>query len=177
MNCERIQPASGPERIPLLKKRHRAEQIAAKLRQADVDLGKGLTVPEVCKQLGISQQTYYRWRTKYGGMDPLMAKQLKEIGEAKQPAQEAGGGSGVGHSDSQGGSPPQLIGPGRRESGPEIVHLVLEPDRDPIILCARTAPERISGARQARERGQTDASGGEQGRPRRPSRRRTPPLP
>ena len=51
----------------------------AKLRQADVDLGKGMTVPEVCKQLGISQQTYYRWRTKYGGMDPQMAKQLREM--------------------------------------------------------------------------------------------------
>ena len=62
-----------------MKKRHSAEQIVAKLRQADVDLGKGLTVPEVCKQMGISQQTYYRWRTKYGGMDPLMAKQLREM--------------------------------------------------------------------------------------------------
>ena len=62
-----------------MKKRHDAEQIVAKLRQADVDLGKGMTVPEVCKQLGISQQTYYRWRTKYGGMDPQMAKQLREI--------------------------------------------------------------------------------------------------
>ena len=62
-----------------MKKRHSAEQIVAKLRQADVDLGKGLTVREVCKQMGISQQTYYRWRTKYGGMDPLMAKQLREM--------------------------------------------------------------------------------------------------
>ena len=62
-----------------MKKRHSVEQIVGKLRQADVDLGKGLTVPEVCKQLDISEQTYYRWRTKYGGMDPLMAKQLKEM--------------------------------------------------------------------------------------------------
>ena len=62
-----------------MKKRHSAEQIVAKLRQADVELGKGLRVPEVCKQLGISEQTYYRWRTKYGGMDPQMAKQLKEL--------------------------------------------------------------------------------------------------
>ena len=50
-----------------MKKRHGAEQIVAMLRQADVALGKGETVPEVCKQLGISEQTYYRWRTKYGG--------------------------------------------------------------------------------------------------------------
>ena len=62
-----------------MKKRHSPEQIVAKLRQADVELGKGLRVPEVCKQLGISEQTYYRWRTKYGGMDPLMAKQMKQL--------------------------------------------------------------------------------------------------
>ena len=62
-----------------MKKPHSAEQIVAKLREADVQLGKGLRVPEVCKQLGVSEQTYYRWRTKYGGMDPQMAKQLKEL--------------------------------------------------------------------------------------------------
>ena len=62
-----------------MKKRHSAEQIVFKLRQADVELGKGLKVPEVCRQLGISEQTYYRWRTKYGGMDPLMARQMKEL--------------------------------------------------------------------------------------------------
>ena len=50
-----------------MKKRHGAEQIVGLLRQADVALGKGEKVPEVCKQLGISEQTYYRWRTKYGG--------------------------------------------------------------------------------------------------------------
>jgi transposase-like protein len=62
-----------------MKKRHSAEQIVAKLRQADVQLGKRLKVPEVCKQLGISEQTYYRWRQKYGGMAPEMAKQLKTL--------------------------------------------------------------------------------------------------
>ena len=62
-----------------MKKRHSAEQIVAKLRQADVQLGKGAKVPEVCKQLGISEQTYYRWRQKYGGMAPEMAKQLKAL--------------------------------------------------------------------------------------------------
>ena len=47
-----------------MKKRHGAEQIVAKLPQADVELGKGLKVPEVFKQLGITFQTYYRWRQK-----------------------------------------------------------------------------------------------------------------
>ncbi len=62
-----------------MKKRHSAEQIVEKLRRADVELGKGLKVPEVCKQLGVSEQTYYRWRTKYGGMDPQMARQLRAL--------------------------------------------------------------------------------------------------
>ena len=62
-----------------MKKRHSAEQIVSLLRQADVNLGKGLKVPEVCRQLGVSEQTYYRWRTKYGGMDPQMAWQMQEL--------------------------------------------------------------------------------------------------
>ena len=62
-----------------MKKRYGPEQIVPKLRQADVELGKGLKVPEVCKQLGITAQTYYRWRQKYGGMAPEMAKQMKAL--------------------------------------------------------------------------------------------------
>jgi putative transposase len=62
-----------------MKKRLGPEQIIPLLRQADVALGKGQKVPEVCKQLGISEQTYYRWRTKYGGMDPQMARQLQGL--------------------------------------------------------------------------------------------------
>ena len=63
----------------MMKKRHSAEQVVAKLRQVDIELGKGLKVPAVCRQLGVSEQTYYRWRTKYGGMDPLMAKQMRAL--------------------------------------------------------------------------------------------------
>lgn len=44
-----------------------------------MELGKGLKVPDVWKQLGVSEQTYYRWRTKYGGMAPKMAKQMKVL--------------------------------------------------------------------------------------------------
>ena len=61
------------------QKRHTVDQIDAKLRKADVELGKGKKVPEVCKVLEITEQTYYRWRQKYGGMKPEMAKQLKTL--------------------------------------------------------------------------------------------------
>jgi len=50
-----------------MKRKHSPEQIASKLRQADVALGKGQSVAQVCKDLGISEQTYYRWGQKYGG--------------------------------------------------------------------------------------------------------------
>ncbi|MDC0288884.1 transposase [Rubripirellula sp.] len=61
------------------QKRHTVDQIVAKLRKADVEIGKGKKVPEVCKLLEITEQTYYRWRQKYGGMKPEMAKQLKTL--------------------------------------------------------------------------------------------------
>lgn len=61
------------------KTRHTTDQIIEKLRQADVALGKGQKVPEVCKALEITEQTYYRWRQKYGGMAPAMAKELKAL--------------------------------------------------------------------------------------------------
>jgi putative transposase len=54
-------------------------EIVGKLRQADVLLAQGKTVPEVCREIGFSQQTYYRWRNKYGGMSPDMIKQLRAL--------------------------------------------------------------------------------------------------
>ena len=60
-----------------MKKRHSGPRIVAKLRQADVLIGQGKSIPEVCRQIEISQQTYYRWRQKYGGMSPDMIKQLR----------------------------------------------------------------------------------------------------
>ena len=50
------------------KKRYTAEQIIGKLREAEVHLAQGRTVPEVSRSLGITEQTYYRWRKEYGGL-------------------------------------------------------------------------------------------------------------
>ena len=65
-------------------KRFTPDQIVVNLRQADVELGKGLTVPEVCRKIEISQQTYYRWRQKYGGMSPELIKELKALQKDNQ---------------------------------------------------------------------------------------------
>ena len=61
------------------KKRYNAEEIIHRLREADVLLGQGETVGQVCKQLGVVEQTYYRWRKAYGGMKIDQAKRLKEL--------------------------------------------------------------------------------------------------
>jgi putative transposase len=61
------------------RKSYSTEQIVTKLRQAEVELGRGVRTPQVCKKLGISEQTYYRWRKEYGGLRLDQAKRLKEL--------------------------------------------------------------------------------------------------
>ena len=61
------------------RKRHTPEQIIRKLREAEVELAKGLTTVDVVRKLGITEQTYYRWRKEYGGLRLDQAKRLKEL--------------------------------------------------------------------------------------------------
>ena len=61
------------------RRRHTPEQIIRKLREAERLIGVGKTIPEAAKELGISEQTYHRWRNQYGGMKADDAKRLKEL--------------------------------------------------------------------------------------------------
>jgi len=61
------------------RKRFTVEQIINHLREADVLLTQGRTVGEVCRQIGVSEQTYYRWRKEYGGLKVDQAKRLKDL--------------------------------------------------------------------------------------------------
>jgi putative transposase len=60
-------------------KRFSAEQIVNKLRHVEVALSQGQTVAQACKAIGITEQTYYRWRKEYGGLKTDQAKRLKEL--------------------------------------------------------------------------------------------------
>ncbi len=60
-------------------KRYTTDQIIRKLREAEVLLAQGQKVPQVCRQLGVSDQTYYRWRKEYGGLRLDQAKRLREL--------------------------------------------------------------------------------------------------
>ena len=61
------------------RRRHTPEQIIRKLREAERLIGQGKTIPEAAKELGISEQTYHRWRNQYGGMKADDAKRHKEL--------------------------------------------------------------------------------------------------
>ena len=63
----------------MARKRFTSEQIITKLREAEVLVNQGSTVIEASRKLGISEQTYYRWRKEYGGMRIDQAKRLKEL--------------------------------------------------------------------------------------------------
>ena len=60
-------------------KRYSTEQIIVKLREAEIEMGRGVKVPEVCRKLGISEQTFYRWRKRYGGLDRSEVRRLKAL--------------------------------------------------------------------------------------------------
>jgi len=61
------------------RRRSTSEQIILKLREAEVLLSQGRTVKEVCRMMEIHEQTYYRWRKEFGGMNTTQAKKLKEL--------------------------------------------------------------------------------------------------
>jgi putative transposase len=60
-------------------RKHSPEEIIHKLREAEVDLGRGKKLPEVCRQIGVTEHTYFRWRKEYGGLRVDQARRLKEL--------------------------------------------------------------------------------------------------
>jgi len=63
----------------MARKRYSPEQIIGYLREAEVLLSKGSTVPQICRKIGIAEQAYYRWREEYGRLSVDQARRLKEM--------------------------------------------------------------------------------------------------
>ena len=63
----------------MVRKTHSPERIINKLREAEILLNQSVTVGEACRQIGVTEQTYYRWRKEYGGMRIEQAKRLKDL--------------------------------------------------------------------------------------------------
>ena len=70
-------------------KREKPEEIVSKLRQVEVLQGQGMTIAEAVRQIGMTQQTYYRWRKLYGGMGRDQLKRLKELEKENQRLRRA----------------------------------------------------------------------------------------
>ena len=60
-------------------KKHKPEEIIGKLREAEIVLAQGGTVADACRRIGVTEQSYYRWRKEYGGMNTADAKRMKEL--------------------------------------------------------------------------------------------------
>ena len=65
-------------------KREKPEEIVSKLRQVEVLQGQGMTIADAVRQIGVTQQTFYRWRKLYGGMGRSQLKRLKELEKENQ---------------------------------------------------------------------------------------------
>jgi len=63
----------------MVRKTYTPEQIINKLREAEIHINQGIPIAEVSRRIGITEQTYYRWRREYGGMRLEQAKRLKEL--------------------------------------------------------------------------------------------------
>jgi putative transposase len=65
--------------VRMSRRRYTPEQIIGILRESDVELSRGKNVGQICRDLGIAEQTYYRWRKEYGGMKVTQARRLKDL--------------------------------------------------------------------------------------------------
>ena len=73
----------------MARKRHKPEEIVAKLRQVDVLTGQGTSVAEAVRSIGVTEVTYYRWRQEYGGLKTDQVRRMKELERENQRLRQA----------------------------------------------------------------------------------------
>jgi putative transposase len=73
----------------MARKRHKPEEIVAKLRQVDVLTGQGTLVAEAVRSIGVTEVTYYRWRQEYGGLKTDQVRRMKELERENQRLRQA----------------------------------------------------------------------------------------
>ncbi len=87
----------------MAKRRHTSEQVINKLREAEVTIAEGSTVAEAARRIGVTEQTFYRWRSEYGGLRIDQARCLKRLELENSRPEESGGGPDAGQPDTEGG--------------------------------------------------------------------------
>jgi putative transposase len=73
----------------MARKRFKAAEIISKLREAEVEQARGMSLPDIFRKLGITEQTYYRWRKEYGGLRVDQARRLRELEKENQQLKKA----------------------------------------------------------------------------------------
>ena len=73
----------------MARKRHKPEEIVAKLRQVDVLHSQGVTMADAIRQIGVTEVTYYRWRQEYGGLKTDQVRRIKELEKENQRLRQA----------------------------------------------------------------------------------------
>ena len=70
-------------------KKHKPEEIIGKLREVEIVLAQGVSTAEACRRIGVSEQTYYRWRKEYGGLKTDQARRMKDLEKENQRLRRA----------------------------------------------------------------------------------------
>ena len=100
----------------MARKRYATEQIIGLLREAEVRLSQGQTIGTVCRSVGVSEQSYYRWRREYGGLKLDQAKRLKDLDRENEPAEAGGLKTDARQIDPEGSSRGKILSPSRKRA-------------------------------------------------------------
>ena len=100
----------------MARKRHKPEEIVAKLRQVDVQVSQGMPLADAIRSIGVTEVTYYRWRNEYGGLKSDQVKRLKDSGDRECSVAQGDLRSDAGQADPAGGGPGKLLSPARRRA-------------------------------------------------------------
>ena len=140
----------------MAKKRHKPEEIVAKLRQVDVLTSQGTPIADAIRSIGVTEVTYYRWRQEYGGSEVGPGEAAEGSGDRECSAAQGDLRPDAGQADPAGGCPGKLLSPARRRACIEHVRVSFaSPSAAPVRRSDNTARHNARSARP-RRRGAAD---------------------
>ena len=122
----------------MARKRYTAEQIIGHLRQAEILISEGKTIIEAARHLGVSEQTYYRWRKEYGGMEVAQVHRLKELEQENSRLKRLVDDQALDNLILQEAAQGQLLSPTRRREAVGYVRKTLAVSEASGVSCVGT---------------------------------------
>ena len=109
----------------MARRKHTPEQVIKKLREAEVAMAEGSTVAQASRKIGVTEQTFYRWRAEYGGAADRPGATAQAAGDGERPFAASGGGPDAGQPATEGGGAGKLLSASRRRQCVERIREVL----------------------------------------------------